>query len=145
MCRSALTKSYINKHQLLVPSPDQLNGRTLNGEVYCEFRKSKGCLPIDNRIKCLCDHNMIWNYKTQLCVEIDPCASVYCPETEECYLNSDTKQPTCRCKKNFYRNLDTNKCELDYCRTEKEKMRCIDKTQYCVNDLINEKAGRLFL
>lgn len=136
MCKSNLTKQYIEKHQLIVPE----NAADLTGNLYCAQRKAKGCSPIDNRILCLCEEGEYWNTKMQVCQKIDACSYVYCSENEECYLDKKTKKPKCRCKFNYYRNESTARCEADYCRSEKLNRANCSPTQDCINDMVNGRA-----
>lgn len=134
MCKSNLTKQYIEKHRLIVPDDA---GETLTGNLYCAQRKAKGCSPIDNRILCICQEGEYWNYKAQSCQKIDACSYVYCSENEECYLDRQTKKPKCRCKFNYYPDESTGQCEPDYCRGEKINKLYCKPTQDCLNDLVN--------
>lgn len=138
MCKHEMNEFYIEKHELIVPHENDMKDTILNGKLYCAHRKAKSCLPIDDRILCQCEEEEVWNSNVQLCEKLDSCSYIYCSVNEECYEDKRTKRTKCRCKSNYYRNETTNECEVDYCRTE-SKQRC-NETQYCINDLVNEKA-----
>lgn len=95
MCKQKLDKEYIEKHQLKVPSQSEIGNKILNGDLYCEHRTGnlKSCLPIDDRIKCVCEKGKVWNYKTQNCEEFDVCAFSYCSENEECFVDKESRRP----------------------------------------------------